>query len=62
MAETSQAAERTAAILKTIPGALRGPKMAAIATNATEAMIKMEVCIGLVCDEWIQRHFVCERV
>jgi hypothetical protein len=47
MAETSQAAEITAAMLRAIPGALLGPKIAAIATNATEATIKMEVCIGL---------------
>jgi hypothetical protein len=46
--ETSQAAEITAAMLRRIPGALRGPKIAAIATNATAAIIKMEDCIGLV--------------
>jgi hypothetical protein len=47
MAETSQAAEITAAMLKRIPGALRGPNIAAIATNRTAAMMKMEDCIGL---------------
>jgi hypothetical protein len=47
MAETSHAAERTAAMLKTIPGALRGPKIASIATNATAAMVKREVCMVL---------------
>ena len=41
-AETSQAAEITAAMLRKIPGALRQPKIAAIATNATAAMMKIE--------------------
>lgn len=52
MAETSQAAEITAAMLRAIPGALRGPKIAAIATNATAAIMKMEDCIGLMGLKW----------
>ena len=47
IAETSQAAERTAAMLRTIPGALRGPKIAAIATNATAEMMKSEDCMAV---------------
>ena len=42
MADTSQAAESTAAMLITIPGALRGPKIASIAANRTAAMMKRE--------------------
>jgi hypothetical protein len=45
IAETSQAEERAAAIPRMIPGALRGPKIASIATNATAAIIKREDCI-----------------
>jgi hypothetical protein len=47
MADTIQAAESTAAMLRRIPGALRGPNIAAIATNRTAEIIKMEDCIGL---------------
>lgn len=56
-AETSQAAEITAAMLRTIPGAFRGPKIAAIATNATAATMKRDDCIfsgGSVQRETIQ--------
>ena len=62
MADTSQAAESTAAMLRTIPGALRGPKIAAMATNATAAMMKMEDCMESIGDKWIFRHFICEGI
>ncbi len=45
MADTSQAAEITAAMLRRIPGALRGPNIAAMATNRAAAMMKMEDCM-----------------
>jgi hypothetical protein len=60
IAETSQAAERTAAMLMTIPGALRGPNIASIATNATAKIINKEEFIGLIGKNWILWHFIRE--